>query len=364
MEQGTGLHDQQRAAYIDIAKGLLIILVVVGHVWQAVYHNGLLQNERLYHFIDDWIYSFHMPAFFLISGLFAMHSAQRPVGDFIVRKLRTIAYPYLVWSVLQSSLQLLMKGSTTNTLTITDILRIPIYPQMQFWFLYALFYIFLFFILLKQLTSSRTVFLGVGVLLFVLFQLGSGAGPVAFMYLSRYFIFFAFGIFGSEFFLLRRSEKLPGPVQLFFSALLLLGVSLVMPYPPDVSHTLVRAWEGPLVALPGIFFIFSLALLLFSTSKAVGDLLVFLGNRSLEIFVAHTIFAAGFRIVLHRMAGVDSVTVHVLGGTIIGLGGPLVLVSLAQRFGFRYLFIWPSGIKTKKEDHGVSNNPMAGPCNL
>jgi len=348
MEQRTGLQHQQRAAYIDIAKGLLIILVVVGHVWQAVYHNGLLQNERMYHFIDDWIYSFHMPAFFLISGLFAMHSAQRPVRDFIVRKIRTIAYPYLVWSVLQSSLQLLMKGSTTNTLTITDILRIPIYPQMQFWFLYALFFIFLFFILLKQLTTSRMVFLGVGILLFVLFQLGSGAGSVAFMYLSRYFIFFALGIFGSEFFLLRRTKKLPGPVQLLFTALLLFAVSLVIPYPPDISHTLVHAWEGPLVALPGIFFIFSVALLLFLTSKIVSNVLVFLGNRSLEIFVAHTIFAAGFRIVLLRIIGVDSVVVHVLGGTIIGLGGPLVLVYLAKRFGFRYLFIWPSGVQQKK----------------
>jgi len=56
-----------------------------------------------------------------------------------------------------------MKESTTNALSITDILKIPIYPQMQFWFLYALFFIFLFFIVLKQFTSSRTVFLGAGV---------------------------------------------------------------------------------------------------------------------------------------------------------------------------------------------------------
>lgn len=361
---GTDFHcRRQRAAYLDTAKGLLIILVVVGHVWQAVYHNGILRDEVVYHMVDNWIYSFHMPAFFLLSGLFAMRSAQRPIGEFIRRKLRTIAYPYLLWSFLQSSLQLLMKESTTNSLTITDILRIPIYPQMQFWFLYALFFIFLFFILLKQLTSSRLVFLGVGILLFVEFQLGYGAGWVPFMYLSRYFIFFGIGIFCSEFLLLHRAEKLPGRVPLFFSALLLLVVSLVTPYPPDISHTLVRAWEGPLVALPGIFFILSVALLLFSVSNAVSNVLVFLGNRSLEIFVAHTIFAAGFRIILLRIAEVDSATVHILGGTAAGLGGPLILVYLAQLFGFRYLFIWPSGIKTKKAGNGVSNNPTTGPCN-
>ena len=137
--------------------------MVVGHVWQAMYNNGIWRNETIYHLIDGWIYAFHMPAFFLLSGLFAMRSAQRPVGDFIIRKCRTIAYPYLLWSVLQSSLQYTMKESTTNALSITDILKIPIYPQMQFWFLYALFFIFLFFIVLKQFTSSRTVFLGAGV---------------------------------------------------------------------------------------------------------------------------------------------------------------------------------------------------------
>ena len=363
MEQGAGLHHQQRAAYIDIAKGLLIILVVVGHVWQAVYHNGILRNEVVYHMVDNWIYSFHMPAFFLLSGLFAMHSARRPAGEFIMHKLRTIAYPYLLWSVLQSSLQLLMKGSTTNTLTITDILKIPVYPQMQFWFLFALFYIFLLFIFLKQLTSSRTVFLGTGILLFILFHQGCGVGSVAFTYLSRYFIYFAIGISCSDFLLLHGIEKLPGRVVLFFSVLLLLAVSFVTPYPSNVSHALVRAWEGPLVALPGTFFILSVALLLFSVSKAVSNVLVFLGNRSLEIFVAHTIFAAGFRIVLLRIAGVDSVIVHVLGGTAVGLGGPLILVYLAKRFGLRYLFTWPSGVQQKKTDNGVSNNPMAGPCN-
>ena len=45
----------KRNDFIDFLKGIGIILVVIGHV---------SQNER----INDFIYSFHMPLFFFISG--------------------------------------------------------------------------------------------------------------------------------------------------------------------------------------------------------------------------------------------------------------------------------------------------------
>ena len=47
---------KNRLDYIDRAKGILIILVVIGHIWQS----GPVFNT---------IYVFHMPAFFVISGL-------------------------------------------------------------------------------------------------------------------------------------------------------------------------------------------------------------------------------------------------------------------------------------------------------
>ena len=42
----------KRLDYLDRAKGILIILVVIGHIWQS----GPVFNV---------IYSFHMPAFFV-----------------------------------------------------------------------------------------------------------------------------------------------------------------------------------------------------------------------------------------------------------------------------------------------------------
>lgn len=47
----------KRENTLDIAKGIVIILMVIGHCYST-------QNEILY-----MIYAFHMPFFFIVSGL-------------------------------------------------------------------------------------------------------------------------------------------------------------------------------------------------------------------------------------------------------------------------------------------------------
>ncbi|MEA3468030.1 MAG: acyltransferase family protein [Thermodesulfobacteriota bacterium] len=340
----SGLPYPERVAYIGIAKGLLIVFVVFGHAWQAVFNNNILHDANIYHMVNGWIYSFHMPAFFFISGIFAMQSAQRSIGNFILRKLQTIAYPFVLWSVLQLLLQLLVAESTTNTMTMVDFLKIPIEPIMQFWFLYALFFIFLFFVVLKQITSSRTICLGVGILLFIVLQLGHGTGCLVFIYLAGNFIYFSAGIFCSEFLVFYIMKNWPGSHRLFFFALLLFLVSIIIQPGSSKLSPEIYSWMQPLVAMLGIGFVLLASLFLFSISKTISSIFMFLGNRSLEIFVAHIIFSAGFRIAAIQIAEVNSVSVHLLGATAAGLAGPVLLVSLANRFGLRYMFTWPANV--------------------
>ena len=51
----------KRLDYIDEIRGIAILLVVVGHIIQF---NGISKNNSVFEFI----YSFHMPLFFAISG--------------------------------------------------------------------------------------------------------------------------------------------------------------------------------------------------------------------------------------------------------------------------------------------------------
>lgn len=70
-----------RLDWVDVARGLGILGVVVGHVWTR----GPLR---------DAMYSFHMPLFFLLSG---MLSRPHPVGGFTRRQLIGQMRPYAIF---------------------------------------------------------------------------------------------------------------------------------------------------------------------------------------------------------------------------------------------------------------------------
>ena len=79
---------QKRIGYFDTAKGILILLMIIGHIW----------NDGLVH---DLIYSFHMPAFFVISGLLFWQSAflKKPVVVALLGKIRSLLIPYFFFEV-------------------------------------------------------------------------------------------------------------------------------------------------------------------------------------------------------------------------------------------------------------------------
>ena len=66
-----------RSNLVDIVKGVAIILVTLGHTAQGMVHRGWW-NTPSASFFRALIYSFHMPAFFFIAGLFVHGSIEAP----------------------------------------------------------------------------------------------------------------------------------------------------------------------------------------------------------------------------------------------------------------------------------------------
>ena len=92
---------QERNVWVDYAKAIGIILVVYGHVARGVFNAGLPMDEGEFVLVDSIIYSFHMPLFFFLSGLFFRFAAKAGRGGLIINKVDTIVYPFIVWSLLQ-----------------------------------------------------------------------------------------------------------------------------------------------------------------------------------------------------------------------------------------------------------------------
>lgn len=76
---------KNRIEWLDIAKGIGIVLVVLGHI----YTNNIVYN---------WFYSFHMPLFFFVSGY--VYKKKRLLDD-LIRRVQTILVPYFSFGILE-----------------------------------------------------------------------------------------------------------------------------------------------------------------------------------------------------------------------------------------------------------------------
>ena len=76
---------EKRKKWIDIARGFAICFVLFGHT-------------ACPYFIKNWIYSFHMPLFFILSGM-TLNLNQNP-ALFIKKIVRSLLVPYLFFSPL------------------------------------------------------------------------------------------------------------------------------------------------------------------------------------------------------------------------------------------------------------------------
>lgn len=75
--------ENSRIAWIDIAKGLGIFLMVCGHT-------------SIPDYLSNYIWSFHMPLFFIISGmLYNPNKLRNGFGVFFKKKFKTLVIPYL-----------------------------------------------------------------------------------------------------------------------------------------------------------------------------------------------------------------------------------------------------------------------------
>lgn len=88
--QGTQIKEKQILDYIDALKGFGIILVVIGHHLLDAYE------------VTNWIYSFHMPLFFMITGYLSEYKKDKceDIRKLIINKAKSIMYPYFTFSLI------------------------------------------------------------------------------------------------------------------------------------------------------------------------------------------------------------------------------------------------------------------------
>ncbi|MBS4149189.1 acyltransferase family protein [Pseudomonadota bacterium DY0742] len=326
---------KERNVWVDYAKAIGIILVVYGHVARGVFNARLPMDEARYTLVDSIIYSFHMPLFFFLSGLFFYDSlVKRGKGGLIINKVDTIVYPFIVWSLLQGFIEVVLSRYTNGQVTVTEVLSLLWMPRAQFWFLYALFLVFVVCAFTYS-RADRRYFLPLVVLFGLLFVFQKDIateGPLRFILGNT--VFFALGVWFNEvkaFFMARCAQ-----LSAFFGVLFVVGQYLF-----HVTYGLNYTVGGlPVLALATVSIFFMAALSMWLGQFRV-DWLLFIGASSMTIYLMHILAGSGARVILSKFMGIDSIPLHLVVGTLVGLLAPLAAQWVITRFNLSFLLTPP-----------------------
>lgn len=180
---------KNRVEYIDNTKGLLIFLVVFGHC---------IKGES---FPKNIIYSFHMPAFFIVSGILLNYSSavRKDFGRFLLSRIRQLVIPYIIFEFLGYIVQCFTRGFYENINGfIFRTATFQVHTDVD-WFFIALFLgeILFYFVQKNKYISIITAVLSFILAYFV---------PVRFLkWILAAFVYLIMGYYGISFF--RKAEN-------------------------------------------------------------------------------------------------------------------------------------------------------------
>jgi fucose 4-O-acetylase-like acetyltransferase len=329
---------KDRLVWVDYLRGIAIILVVYRHTLIGIERSGGIVSKFLVD-ANMIFYSFRMPLFFILAGLFISATlARKKANDVLAIKFENLLYPYLIWAFIQITLQIIFSKFTNSDRSLTDYTYIFYHPRNldQFWYLPALFNVTIIYVLIKvhlKLKAWMQVILGA--IFYLLSPIFRDISIIS-DWMAFYF-FFALGDIVSQLFFTKASQKI---LKSSYTLLAIIPVFILVQLfylnnnEEYYWNNLIGQLEFLLIALIGCFTMFVLAFC-FERWNLFPFLRV-IGYHSLYIYVMHVLVIAFLRIVCTKLIGIHNTTLLLITGIFFGATLPVIFYNLFVRNGFAW----------------------------
>jgi fucose 4-O-acetylase-like acetyltransferase len=324
------MEDKSRLLYLDLAKGIAIILIVWAHVdcrMNAVFYRQCLQ------FVHGVIYSFHIPLFFMISGILTRmtHDKTGFRFDSYIKKLTTrTLIPFYFLSVLFLVINVIVPRSFTHAPNFKEMVMALLYMQSHpqylpsgvLWFLFTLFIFSLITtLIIKVLRMNPYVWLLLSVILFFMSPFFWDNYIFAIDRISRNLMFYVFGYLFVSYIhgdvLSKNNSMLISLGVIWISAFIFFYKGLFL-------LRIVTGITGSLCVL---------TIMQHAQMKAflrLCDLLYYVGRNSMEIFVLHMPVA----LLIFKALGMANLLVSCVGFFIALVACILIPLVMGGIIGF------------------------------
>jgi fucose 4-O-acetylase-like acetyltransferase len=328
-----------RIIWIDAAKGYAITLVVFGHVLGGAVARGWLggADGDAANLVYDYIYSFHMPLFFIISGALGIKSMRTDPSYAIISRIGSIAWPYVFWGMISILIWPLISQFTVDNMHDSNFhewlkrgLKALLLGQWS-WFLWTLFVAQCILILALRLAPIQMVF-AFSVIAFLVIEdkhlfsiYKSGAAPNA---VVRYMPFLALGaLIGPRIDLIKCDSN---AASIAISTLLF-GILLTIVFLRINQIPILWLCCGVIGSAASVIVVQSIA------SRSANRLMANCGAASLVVFLLHPYFQGAARELTLWAMG-PSIWWQLAIPTVTGVVAPTLAFMGVERLGLLWIF--------------------------
>lgn len=333
--------DSVRLGWVDYARGLAILLVIFRHTMVGLKRADIVISDNIY-FIQEFLLNVRMPVFFILSGVFLGATIKKNTFSKVVsNKTANLLYPYVLWSVIFITFQLILSKYTNSQRSWTDYKYILFQPREldHLWYLLALFNTTMLFLLVQKMTSLKPVFHFLLAIILYCFH------PLVYAYslvsdVMYNYVFLVFGvmmyekIMQLEYLKLKRLLLLLAIITPFFIAGQLFWLyNITENYQPVKDFYI----------LPFLLIIFIASIVYYLVSRIlytmqVAGFLAWIGKYSLYIYILHVFVIALVRVLFINFLKINNQYLLITVSMLLGVLIPVWFYFIIKKFNIKYLF--------------------------
>lgn len=300
----------KRLLWLDAARGIGMVLVVLGHAISDTAMDSPLLS-RLFYFI----YSFHMPLFFFISGYCGSKAIKcDTISDkykYIQSRFSRLMVPYFFIGICYIPLKVVLARHASTPVQLNGVLFEILKgnnPNLQLWTLYALFFTALIVCVLANQKGNEILMMAIfGILQILSVKFPSGILKNILFELP----FFYAGI------LYKKHNWLAGKLNkgVGMTALALLVI---------INYSVVVSGEHYLKIATGYFGIVASCFVAMQITKTARNPFVTIGKYGMDIYILANAVQVAVRVVFLKALGVNGIVCCVLS-TVLGVFVPVII---------------------------------------
>lgn len=324
-------------------RGVAIVLVVIGHVIGNSKASGMRQMHDSDIFgltwLSDFIYTFHMPIFFIASGIaFATFSSKNITWiKFVQFRLRRLLIPLVCWAPVFFIFQSLSKG---DQVTIFNITNAVIHPYAIFWFIHALTFASCFSFVCLKIFKSKLIYMLLSIIIFALSLFSENS---MIYWIIDWNIFYACG-----FFLAFYLDKIYSIIETSSLKLIYTNLALLLMIMFITNYFLtVNQMTNFINGIIAFLFIYTIGILVKVKQLSIpfGKILhsikcnfIYWGKISITIYLFHIYFINCTRILLSKFFNTTNPSLHLILGFSTGMIGSIIIYNFLYNKSkiFRY----------------------------